>query len=137
MIGHCRCTNMKVEWQFDRASEVHPVICDCEYCTAHNAQYVFQAGTAVEIHIRDFSFYGQVQQGTKTAVFHECRKCGMLVCVTVESGGKVYGAISRDCFPDELAFATPLRINHDGAPVKNRIKKWEKNWCSSVTINSG
>jgi hypothetical protein len=61
----------------------------------------------------------------------------MLVCVTVESGGKVYGAISRDCFPDELAFATPLRINHDGAPVKNRIKKWEKNWCSSVTINSG
>tara|TARA_R110002094_G_scaffold52678_1_gene63955 strand:- start:2324 stop:2629 length:306 start_codon:yes stop_codon:yes gene_type:complete len=79
---------VKVEWQFDRASEVHPVICGCEYCTAHNAQYVFQADTVVEIHIREFSFYRQIQQGTKTAVFHECLSCGMLVCVTVDSGGQ-------------------------------------------------
>ncbi len=137
MIGHCRCTNMKVEWQFDRASEVHPVICDCEYCTAQNAQYVFQSDTTVEIHIRDFSFYRQIQQGTKTAVFHECRKCGMLVCVTVESGGQVYGAINRRCLPMDLAFATPIAIRHGDSSIPDRITKWVRNWCSSVTVNSG
>lgn len=57
MIGHCRCGNTEVVWHWEHPEAIHPVICDCHYCTAHQARYVFRAGTAAEI--RKQCFPGQ------------------------------------------------------------------------------
>ena len=132
MKGSCHCGNIEITWFWENPERIHPVICDCDFCTSRRAQYVFRSGTALQIRIKNPSNHSRMKQGTGTAVFHECLGCQMLIGVTVESGGKIYGAINRSCFARETVFGDPVTVQNDNAPIETRIHRWERYWCNPV-----
>jgi len=135
MRGNCRCKNINVEWQTVDFSVV-PRLCQCEYCKAKGAAYVSKSGTSFKLRVHNESFHFIVKHGSESAKFHECKKCGDVVCVTAEIDGEIYGALNSLCMDNRLGFASGVEFDFTGQSASEKIERWRQNWCHPVLITN-
>ena len=133
IVGSCRCKNFKVNWHCFDYSMV-PRACQCSYCLSKNASYVSKSGTRFEVYIKDKSQHNIVQQGSRSALFHECTNCQDLVCVTVEIEGIQYGVLNSTVLKNKFGFVDSHKMNFEGQSNEQKQQRWQNNWCYPVII---
>src|SRR5688572_19722659 len=97
--GGCHCGNLVVE--VDLSSEpagYQPRACDCSFCRAHGAAWISDAKGSLVLRVKEPSERGIYRQGSEQAELVLCRRCGVLVCVLLQDGGKLFGAVNAKAF---------------------------------------
>ncbi len=133
MEGRCPCGNLSVHWQTVDYSVV-PRACQCGYCRAHDAAWVSKPGTRVRLRARDGNEYRVVHQGSGTASFHECARCGAVLAVTVVAGGDAYAALNARHLRNPRGFAHPVAVDYSGQDAAEKLARWCANWCRPVQL---
>jgi hypothetical protein len=67
--------------------------------------------------------YRRVQQGSKTATFHECRNCDTVIFVTALIDGVMFGALNANCLNNKLGFSAPVRIHFGAESSAHKIER--------------
>jgi len=88
MIKSCGCGNIEVEITGTEGLDVARK-CGCEYCVLQNAEYISNPLNSVTFKIHDKQRHRIIYHGFKSAEFHECTNCG-LILVTCAIDGDVY-----------------------------------------------
>lgn len=131
--GSCDCNNIKVTWHVFDYSLV-PRACQCDYCFSKSAAYVTKEGTKLEVLIHNEKFHKKVQQGSNSAVFHECSNCNQIVFVTTEIEDELYGALNANHLNNRFGFSASVNTNFSSQTAKQKRERWRQNWCHPVLI---
>ncbi len=131
--GSCRCNNIELHWHTVDLSLV-PRACQCDYCRAQAVAWVSKSGSRVEVLIRKTSLYKTVQQGSMSALFHECSHCKQVVCATAEINGDRYGVLNANVMRNKLGFEAAVEMNLSEQSPEEKQSRWQANWCCPVVI---
>src|SRR5690242_12674989 len=112
--GGCHCGNVRIAARLTREpAEYVPRACDCDFCRKHGAAYVSDPRGAVRIRVAAEADCSRYRQGSGSAEFLVCRRCGVLVAVVHRS------AAGRQTI-DDVLYATlnsrALAVAMDFAP---------------------
>lgn len=133
--GSCKCKNIEIHWQVIDLTLV-PRACLCSYCISKGAAYVSKPHSKFEATIHDDNSYSKVQHGSRSAIFHECTNCKIVVFVTAEIGGEVYGALNANCLINKMGFSNPVSTDFSTESGAEKRERWRKNWCQPVLIKT-
>lgn len=133
LSGSCGCRNIEVVWHTIDYSPV-PRACQCAYCSSKSAAYVSKPGTGFDVTVRNRELHRRVQQGSNSAVFHECANCDQLVFVSAEINGELYGALNANCLSNKFGFSPTVGANYNSQSAGERLARWQQNWCCPVVV---
>lgn len=133
IYGSCQCKNIEIRWQLIDLSLV-PRACQCSYCVSMGAAYVSKSRSRFEATIHDDACYREVKHGSKHAIFHECTNCDVVVFVTAEIDGEIFGALNANCLINKLGFSVPIPTDFSAESGTQKQDRWRKNWCQPVLI---
>src|SRR5215470_12760430 len=75
--GTCHCGNIQLEFESTRPPDkFRPRSCDCSFCVEQGAQYVSDPQGKLIITVREDHELNRYRQGSESAEFLICRKCG-------------------------------------------------------------
>ena len=80
MKGSCRCGRNRIDWPGAKIGAFRA--CQCGYCLSKSAAYASDVEQPYTLSISSSTALNIVRNGTKTADFHECGKCGALTATT-------------------------------------------------------
>lgn len=135
LTGGCHCTNLTLELELPQApASYHPRACDCQFCRMHGASYFSDPEGSLTIKVEDAQNFGRYRQGSNTADFLLCRKCGVLIGASYEDGGSIFATINSKAIndPNELAHpvdASPRKLNNE-----EKTTRWKQLWFSKVKL---
>src|SRR5262245_63769211 len=97
--GTCHCGNISfaLDW-LPTPSEIPARACGCTFCTKHGGVWTSKADGALKIAVEDPSLVSKYEQGTRTAEFHVCRRCGVVPVVTSSIDGRLYAVVNVNTF---------------------------------------
>ena len=133
ITGSCDCNNFEIFWHTVDHSLV-PRACQCDYCLPRGAAYVSKSRTKFDVLIHNTKLHKQVQQGSHTAVFHECAGCEQVVCVTSEIDGEMFGALNARCLNNKFGFPAPIQTDFGEQTADQKRERWRQNWCCPVKV---
>src|SRR4051812_33954391 len=132
MKGQCHCGNIRVELQLTKPAEAYnPRACDCSYCRGHGVSYISDPQGKLTIRIGSPLMLGFYQQGSGSADFFFCRKCGLLCGVRYQERNNVYAAINRRIIDDNENFAREISVSPQKLAAADKIKRWKEAWFSN------
>lgn len=130
--GGCHCGAVTVSFAstLDPAATA-PRACDCAFCRKHGACWMSDAAGELAVTARDHALL-RYRQGSNTADFLLCARCGVLVAVVLEESGSRCGAVNAACLDAEFAAAeraSPQRLARD-----EKVERWRRLWIPVVRI---
>lgn len=133
--GECHCGNISLDMTLSMPPSSFQVrVCDCQFCRKHGAGFISDVHGALHIKIKDTSQSGKYQQGDSVADFLFCKKCGVFVAVTFESGGKLYSAVNDKTINEKVTFGEAIPVSPKRLSASEKTDRWKKNWFCDVTI---
>lgn len=135
--GGCHCGNIRYELGGEvPVAEWAARFCGCGFCTRHGGLYASHPGASMKVSLEDQAEVGRYRFATASADFCFCRRCGVLVYLTSEIDGQLYGLVNMntlDARPE--AFAAAPVMSYEGEDADERLKRRRKNWISQVEIS--
>jgi len=129
--GACHCGAVSYRFSTARAlPDLVPRACDCDFCTAHAAFYISDPQGSLTLHLRDHARL--YQQGSNTADFVICARCGVLTCVLCRVDQHLYAVINARTIEAETAPPQTMRLDDQSAP--QRLSRRRKTWIGNVFI---
>lgn len=129
--GACHCG--AVSYRFStarRLSDFVPRACDCDFCSAHAANYISDPHGSLTLQLRNrVHFY---QQGSNTSDFVICANCGVLTCVLCTIDEHLYAVINARSIDGETAPAQTASL--DNQATEQRLLRRQKTWIGQVVI---
>ena len=136
--GGCHCGNLLVDLELSRAPDTYnPRACDCDFCRKHCASYLSDPQGSMGIRIKDERHWGRYQQGSGTAEFMVCTRCGVLIGVLYRGDGRVHGAVNTKAIDGATSFGTEQPVSPKTLPSSEKVKRWQSVWFSDVRIVTG
>lgn len=131
--GGCHCGAVAVSFTstLDPAA-TSPRACDCSFCRRHGAAWVSDPAGELAIAARDGRL-ARYRQGSNTADFLLCARCGVLVAVVLEDGGVRFGAVNAGCLDSQFAVArcaSPQQLARD-----EKVERWRRLWAPRVVVS--
>ncbi|NNF52103.1 MAG: hypothetical protein HKN59_06665, partial [Gammaproteobacteria bacterium] len=112
--------------------------CGCEFCVRHGGVYASHPSAALSVAVGDPEHLGRYRFATASANFCFCGTCGVLVFLTCDMGGGVYGLVNMNTLderPAELA-AAPV-MSYEGESPEARLLRRKENWIAKVKVQIG
>lgn len=133
--GGCRCGGLRVA--FGTAQDpaaLRPRACDCTFCRGHGAAWVSDPAGTLDLTETTAAALREVRQGSESARFVLCARCGVLVCVLFDADGDVLGAVNAACLAarDRLGPAQPASPQLLSA--EERRERWKTLWIRGVRV---
>jgi hypothetical protein len=133
--GACHCGNISLDISLSMPPSSFQVrICDCDFCRKHGAGFISDVHGSLVISIRDAGQSGQYQQGSSTADFLFCKKCGVFAAVTLQSDGRLYSAVNFKTISGNVNFGAEVPVSPKLLSVSEKAARWKNNWFCDVTI---
>lgn len=134
--GRCHCGNIafELDWRAD-PDEIPARACDCTFCVKHGGVWTSKPDGALKVRVERGSLVPGYAFGTRTAVFHVCRQCGVVPVVTSHIDGKLHAVVNVNTF--ENVDATTIRrgpASFDGEGTDDRLARRIRNWIGEVTL---
>ena len=135
--GSCHCGN--IAFEFDRIdhgsapAEIPARACDCSFCVKHGGVWTSSPEATLRVVIEDRALVDDYAFGTRTALFHVCRRCGVVPLVTSTIEGHVYAVVSVNALDD--VDPTLLRrspASFEGESTESRLARRARNWIRDV-----
>lgn len=132
--GGCHCGALLVEFTTRHApAAMTPRACDCSFCRKHGAAWVSDPAGRLRL-LACTSALHAYRQGSDTARFYLCAQCGVLVAVTVEHAGRLYGAINATCMDERDAFAPAACASPQRLGADEKVERWRQLWVPDVEL---
>ena len=133
--GSCYCGNITVRVTTDvPASEMTPRACDCDFCTAHGAEWVSTPKAHLEIEIQNEAAINLYSQGSESARFWICQRCGVVPAVTCDINDHRKGAVNKRAMLDLKAFPPTEAASPKNLPPEEKKQRWDRKWIDDVTV---
>lgn len=132
--GSCHCGNIafRLGWE-PSPQEIPARACGCSFCTKHGGVWTSNPNGSLEVAIKDRASVAEYAFGTRTAVFHVCRRCGIVPVVTSEIAGRLYAVVSVNAFNDvEPSLLRRSPASFDGESTEARLARRTRNWIPDV-----
>ena len=138
IAGRCHCGNIAFEllWEPDPAA-IPARACGCSFCTRHGGVWTSHPDAALEVTVHDPDCVEPYGFGTRTAVFHVCRRCGVTPLVTSRIDGRDYAVVNVNTFEavdEALLRRAPARFDHETEEA--RLARRQRNWIARVNFTS-
>lgn len=137
--GRCHCGNIAftLAWDADPA-EIPARACGCSFCLKHGGVWTSDPAAALRVVVLDPSLVSRYQQGTRTAEFHVCARCGVVPLVTSSIEGVLFAAVNVNTFDD----VDPARLRRgsssfDGEGTDSRLARRRRSWIARVEYATG
>jgi hypothetical protein len=108
-------------------------VCGCDYCTMKGAEYVSDPDSLVKFKINNPANYQIETQGTLTAEFHVCKKCG-LVLVTSKIGDGLYSVLNAKTLGFSGYKIDPEVKDYSGETLAVRLSRRKTNWSKAERL---
>ena len=133
--GGCHCGQVRVAFStaLDPASII-PRACDCSFCQKHAAAYVSDSAGQLSITTRGPEALRRYQQGSSTAEFLLCDRCGVLVAVVFEHSARVYGAVNARSLEGPTGFGSPVQASPQLLTPGEKVARWLQLWVPDVEL---
>jgi hypothetical protein len=133
--GGCHCGGLHIEFS-THADSAHlvPRACDCAFCRKHGAAWVSDPAGRLRIAIAETQVLASYEQGSQTARFRLCARCGVLVAVTYAHGDRLFGAVNATCLDDPTAFGSPVPASPQRLSCEEKTDRWVRLWIPGVEL---
>jgi len=136
LAGSCHCGSVSLHFHTTKTPEgFRPRACDCSFCQKHGAMYLSDASGRLVLKVEDAPLLQRYRQGAGVAEFLSCARCGVLVAVIHESGGKTIGAINARCMDALGSFGEPIVVSPQKLGPNEKIERWSEVWIQEVRID--
>jgi hypothetical protein len=133
--GGCHCGNLRVTAHLTREPrEYVPRACDCDFCRKHGAAYVSDPRGSVRIRLAAEGDCSRYRQGSGSAEFLICGRCGVLVAVLHGSGGRVYATVNSRALTVGTAFPAEQPVSPQRLSANEKIRRWQEVWFADVEV---
>jgi hypothetical protein len=133
--GGCHCKRARVEFTtHQEPAATNPRACDCSFCKKHGAAYVSDPAGRLRIIVGDPSALRSYRQGSGTAEFRLCSGCGVLVAVTFEHAGRLYGAVNAACLDEDSGLGGRIPASPQGLSPEQKVARWLRVWVPDVQV---
>jgi len=133
--GSCHCGCVQVEYTTSvELARTTPRECDCSFCQKHGAAYISDPSGRLRITLAVPNALHSYRQGSKTARFELCGRCGVLVAVTFEHQGSTYGAINVGCLDDRRRLGAAVPTSPQQLSPEAKVARWLQVWVPGVQI---
>ena len=127
MKKSCQCGNFELNWDTTQT----PLIarqCSCDYCVSSKAEFMSDPNSTVTYFFKDESQHKMIKHGHGTAVFHECKQCGVVI-VTSNIDNHTYCVINAKTLQLK-GYQLDIKLKHyDEETVDERLARRKENWC--------
>ncbi|TFY96156.1 GFA family protein [Ramlibacter humi] len=132
--GRCHCGNLRFEldWRPEPAA-IPARACDCGFCTRHGGVWTSCPAGALRVTVEDPAQVNRYTFATRTAVFHVCRRCGVVPLVTSSIEGREYAVVNVNSFdglPPGLVQPAPVSFGNE--TEAQRLARRARNWIADV-----
>ncbi len=134
--GSCHCGHLRIAFSTrqDPASFT-PRACDCSFCQKHGAAYISDPAGRLSVSAREGALR-KYRQGSNTAEFLVCGRCGVLVAVTYEHAARVYAAVNIGCLDGPTGLGISAPASPQVLSPDDRISRWLKLWIPDVELDT-
>lgn len=134
--GSCHCGRLRIEFSTGQdPTGFTPRACDCSFCRKHGAAYVSDPAGQLSVSVREDALR-KYRQGSDTADFLLCGKCGVLVAVVFEHAGRLHGAVNTRCLAENTGFRPPAATSPGNLGADEKIRRWLELWVPDVELNA-
>jgi hypothetical protein len=130
---HCGCVQVEFITGAELASTA-PRACDCSFCQKHGAAYVSDPLGHLRITVAEPNALHSYRQGSGAARFWLCGRCGVLVAVTFEHQGNIYGAVNVGCLDERPLFGASVPASPQQLSPEEKVSRWLQVWVPGVQI---
>ncbi|HWO18207.1 MAG TPA: hypothetical protein VNO30_05505, partial [Kofleriaceae bacterium] len=137
--GKCHCGNISftLTWEPSPA-EIPARACTCSFCTKHGGVWTSNPAGALKIVIEDPALVSKYAQGTRTADFLVCARCGIVPVVTSQIDGRLYAVVSVNALEDiDPALLRRSPANLEGESEEVRLARRQRHWIADVQLLEG
>jgi hypothetical protein len=134
--GKCHCGNIRyaLNWP-DDGSAIGLRACGCSFCTKHGGSWTSHRGAELIAEVRDASLLSRYRQGTETADFYVCARCGAVPFVTSAVEGRLYAVVNGNTLEGiDLSALSRKPMNFDGEGVGERLERRKRYWIGNVRV---
>lgn len=133
--GACHCGNIQIAFQSTRLlGDLQPRSCDCSFCRKHGASYVSDPKGKLVITVQDRSLLSSYRQGSASAEFLICAKCGVLAAVIYAEGERLYAAVNGKTIENSEALGQEVRVSPWKLGTDERSARWKDIWFAQVSV---
>ncbi len=133
--GSCHCGNIAFDLRWDPDLPQIPARArDCSFCLKHGGVWTSSPEASLWIEVKDPALVDKYTFGTCTALFHVCRRCGVVPVVTSQIDARLYAVVSVNAFDG----VDPSRVrksaaSFDGESVESRLDRRKARWIADVS----
>lgn len=136
--GGCHCGNLRYQLSGPvPVSDWSARSCGCDFCTRHGGLYAAHPGAAMTVTQRSANDVGRYRFATASADFCFCKVCGVLVYLTSEIDGQLYGLVNMNTLDERpAAFADAPVMSYEGENRDARLLRRRANWIARVRVET-
>lgn len=132
--GACHCGGIRFQFLWPGPPGPIPVrACGCSFCVKHGGVYTSHPQGRLTVTLAKPDQVKAYRFGTRTAIFHVCRSCGVVPYVTSEIDGRLHAVVNVNCFeglaPEDLARSAS---DFEGEDVASRLARRARTWIGDV-----
>lgn len=133
--GGCHCGNIVLEMELNgEPASYTPRACDCDFCRKHAASYISDPHGKLVVTVQDEADLSRYRQGSGTAEFLVCRRCGVLAAVSYEEEGRLYAACNSKAFGQCGTFGAEAAASPRTLAARRKIERWKEVWFPEVVF---
>jgi hypothetical protein len=107
--------------------------CTCSFCAKHGGIWTSSPTGSLTVSIKDRTRVSRYAFGTKTAEFHVCTGCGVVLVVTSRIDGRLYAVVSVNAFDNvEPPLLRRAPATFEGENEQARLSRRKRNWIADV-----
>ncbi len=129
--GRCHCGDATLAFKTSVAArDLRPRACDCSFCNKHGAAYVSDPRGSLAI-----GSEGEIveyRQGSGSARFLLCARCGVLLAALYDDGERTYGAVNAGCV-EGVAFGEKQTVSPRELSAQEKRDRWKQVWIADVS----
>ena len=129
---HCGNISFTLTWVPDPV-EIPARACGCTFCVKHGGVWTSNPDGALRIGVKDPALVSRYAFETGTALFHICRRCGVVPVVTSQIEGTLYAVVNVNAFNDvDPLLMRRVPASFEGETPKSRLDRRKRRWISDV-----
>lgn len=133
--GSCYCGNISVTVKTDEPFlATTPRQCDCDFCRMNAAAWASVPNAVLEIEIQNEAAINLFEQGSDTARFWLCQRCGVVPAVTCDIDGHRKGAVNANCLQEHKSFPPARTASPKELDADQKKDRWSDIWIDKVVI---
>jgi hypothetical protein len=133
--GGCHCGRLRIAFDTAQMPEtLRPRVCDCGFCRKHGAAWLSDPAGRLRVDAEDIEALSVYRQGSETARFLLCARCGVLIATVLDANDERFAALNASCLDGEFELGASVPISPQRLSAAEKIERWRSLWTRDVAL---